>query len=197
MVQEMTTQDVTRTLMELGLTEIQTKVLLSLCRFDKATARDIAKDSGIHRQEVYPILNGLHILGLVERDIGAPNQYRTMPLGATLNALLERKITWMNELHKNTSELSKKLSTYNGPKKRDEEYYFKVITGRERLSKALINWQENARTWDFAVRYTQYGQQMNERLKTNRVTYREDIKIRIITSDKPKNHRPVSLGIKM
>ncbi len=182
-------EEIAQTLTDLGLTEIQTKILLVLHRFNYAAVKDIAKSAGIHRQEIYPVLSELQKLGLVERRIGIPNQYKTIPLSQTLNILLERKTNWMADLQKKTTELVQKanIGVESRVQTEQEDYDFTLITGVERFSQALYDWAKNAQTIDDVLIFDRFSYQIGERLRTASFRYKENVKFRIVTSARPEN----------
>ncbi len=182
-------EEIAQTLTDLGLTEIQTKILLVLHRFNYAAVKDIAKSAGIHRQEIYPVLSELQKLGLVERKIGIPNQYRTFPLAQVLKILVERKANWMSELQKKTAGLILKANAEIETRAciKQEDYDFTLITGVERFSQALSDWIKNAHAIDEVIKFDRFSYQIGERLNTSTFRYREDVKIRIATCARPED----------
>ena len=182
-------EEIAQTLIDLGLSGIQIKVLLVLQRFDCASVKDIAKAAGIHRQEIYSVLNELQKLGLIERRIGVPNQYKAIALSQILHILLERKANWMSGLHKKTTELIQKANVEIELKaaNKQEDYDFTLITGVERFSQALKEWVKNADTLDEVLRFDRFSYQIGERLGTANYKYKENVKFRIVTSASPKN----------
>jgi sugar-specific transcriptional regulator TrmB len=102
-------QDI-HTLMELGCTEGQARVYLSLTKLDVARASTITEISKIHRQEVYRLLHELQEKSLVEKIISSPTTYRAIPLEAGLAFLLKTKANELEKLRNEASELIKKQS---------------------------------------------------------------------------------------
>jgi sugar-specific transcriptional regulator TrmB len=188
-------EEITQTLTDLGLTAIQTKVLLALQRFDYAAVKDIAKTAEVHRQEIYPVLSELQKLGLVERKIGIPNQYKTIPLSQILKILLERKANWMSEVQKKTTELIQKANAEVESKTgtKQDDYDFTLITGVERFSQALCDWIKNAQTIDEVIRFDRFSYQIGERLKASTFRYRKDVKVRIATCARPEDMHVLEL----
>jgi sugar-specific transcriptional regulator TrmB len=192
-------EEIAQTFVDLGLTAIQAKVLVTINGFEYATVKEIAKAAGIYRQEVYPVLKELQSLGLVERKLGVPNEYRTMPMAQMLGILLERKTNWMSEVQKRTSELIKKTKdeTELNTRTKQEEYDFTLITGVERFGQALVNWTNSARTIDEVIRFDSFSYQIGDRLKTDRLMYQENAKVRLVTCARPENvHVPENFEIR-
>jgi sugar-specific transcriptional regulator TrmB len=181
-------EEIAQTLTDLGLTTIQIKVLLVLQRFNCASVKDIAKAAKIHRQEIYTVLSELQKLGLVERRIGIPNQYKTVPINQILTILLERKANWMSQVQKKTAELIQKVNSETEFKTntKQEDYDFTLITGVERFSKALYDWAKDADTIDEVLIFDRFSYQIGERLGTSNYRYKENVKFRIVTSARPE-----------
>ena len=182
-------EEIAQTLTDLGLMSIQVKLLLILERFDYASVKDLAKASGIHRQEIYPVLFELQKLGLVEKRIGKPNQYKTIPLTQILNILLERKANWIAELQKKTPELVQKANAEIKSTAfiKQEDYDFKLITGIESFSQALFDWVKNAQSIDMILMFDRFASQIGERLKTANFIYKENVRVKIVTDALPDN----------
>ena len=90
------------TLKDLGLTFSQARVYLAAAKLGRAKAVDIWKESGVGRQEVYRILSELLELGLIEKEITKPTQFRATSLTKGLKILL-------NARHKEISALDVKV----------------------------------------------------------------------------------------
>jgi sugar-specific transcriptional regulator TrmB len=100
-------EEINETLAELGLTSLQVKVYLALNRLNQATVKDISNVLKVARQEIYRALAELLRLGLIEKRITAPNQFRAIPLEQVLGFLLERKRNQMSKLEEKTSRIVK------------------------------------------------------------------------------------------
>ena len=79
------------TLKELGLTFSQAKVYLAAAKLGRANANDIWKESGVGRQEVYRILSEILELGLIEKEISRPTQFKSVELSKGLKILLNTR----------------------------------------------------------------------------------------------------------
>ena len=184
-----------QSLTDLGLTALQARILLTLHKFDCASVKDVSKDAEIHRQEIYTVLIELQRLGLVERKIGLPNLYKAIPLGKTLEILLERKKCWMSEVQQTTAELIQKVNNESKLKANTTpaDYDFTLVTGVERFSQALNDWIRNAQTIDEVIKFDSFSHQIGERLKVSTFVYREDVKVRLVTCTSPENVNLIGL----
>jgi sugar-specific transcriptional regulator TrmB len=78
-------------LTELGLTQNQAKVYLSVAKIGPATISDVADDSGVRREEVYRLLPDLEKIGLVERLMGKPMRIRSPDVESAMSSLIRRE----------------------------------------------------------------------------------------------------------
>lgn len=78
-------------LTELGLTQNQARVYLSVAKLGPATISDVADHSGVRREEVYRLLPDLEKIGLVERLMGKPMRIRTPDVQSAMSSLISRE----------------------------------------------------------------------------------------------------------
>jgi sugar-specific transcriptional regulator TrmB len=88
-------------LTSLGLTILQAKVYLALVKSGSSTIREISKTSDVARQDLYRITSELQKLGLVERVIANPTEFRAIELTGGISILLQR-------VHEKEAEIRKK-----------------------------------------------------------------------------------------
>ena len=86
------------TLTELGLSTTQAKIYLALVKTENQTAQTISKLSTVSRPDVYRVLNQLQDLGLVEKIIAKPEEFRAIPIEEGVSILLQRRINKTREL---------------------------------------------------------------------------------------------------
>jgi sugar-specific transcriptional regulator TrmB len=78
-------------LVDLGLTPVQARVYLTLARFGASRTKAISQISKVAQPDVYNALSKLQQLGLVEKLIKTPLEYRAIPLNEGVSFLLETK----------------------------------------------------------------------------------------------------------
>lgn len=78
-------------LKNLGLTVNQAKVYLSLLEMGPLKVSEITKTTRITRPNVYPTLERLQQLGIVEKILTTPSSYKATPLREAVALLLEAK----------------------------------------------------------------------------------------------------------
>ncbi len=93
------------TLVKLGLSPNQAKIYKSLVGFDNLSVKEIEKNSGVHREEIYRKIKELEKLGFVERVLTKPLQFRAAPLESVLKTLLHRKAVEIKHLQLETKEM--------------------------------------------------------------------------------------------
>jgi sugar-specific transcriptional regulator TrmB len=97
-------------LVGLGLSGRQARVYLGLRGCGGGCVREVAVVSGVHRQEVYRLLEGLLELGLVCKSVSVPVRFRAVPVGEAVRLLLLRKSGQVTVLRRQTKWLIKKYS---------------------------------------------------------------------------------------
>jgi sugar-specific transcriptional regulator TrmB len=80
-----------QTLRELGLTFLQAKVYLTLVRTRNITIKNIAEKTNIARQEAQRVTVELQNLGLVEKLLVNPTEFKPIPINDAITFLLERR----------------------------------------------------------------------------------------------------------
>lgn len=93
---------------ELGLTFSQAKVYFNAAKLGRAKAKDLWKESGVGRQELYRILDQLLEMGLIEKEICVPTQFRSLPLSRGVSLLYNRKRDEVFKLKTETQKIMRK-----------------------------------------------------------------------------------------
>jgi sugar-specific transcriptional regulator TrmB len=122
-----------KTLMGLGLTFCQAKVYLALVLNGSCAAKTLSRHSRVTRQDIYRIMPKLQKLGLVQKALSIPTEWKATPIDEGLKILLERKNKQFSELKEKTTEL---LSSFRENKRRTErrkkkEPEFVIVPGGE------------------------------------------------------------------
>jgi sugar-specific transcriptional regulator TrmB len=116
-----------QTLMGLGLTYCQAKGYLTLVLNGSCTAKTISRLSKVTRQDIYRIMPTLQKLGLAQKVLGIPIEWKATPIDKGLAILLERKNKQLSELHEKTTELLSSLRENNKRTERREDWSEFVI----------------------------------------------------------------------
>lgn len=104
--------DYVHTLMDLGLTLVQAKVYIALCRLESGTIKTIARTANLARQDIYRIMPALQEMGLVEKIIAEPTQFKAIPIKSGVDTLLQCKMREHEELKQKTADLLENLVNF-------------------------------------------------------------------------------------
>jgi len=110
-----------QTLMGLGLTFCQAKVYLALVPNGSCTAKTISRISKVTRQDIYRIMPKLQKLGLVQKTLSIPTEWKATPIDDGLAILLERKKKQLSKIQEKTTNLLSNFRKHNKRTERKEE----------------------------------------------------------------------------
>ncbi len=168
---------------------------------EKSTAKEIANQSNIARQEVYRLLAELQKKSLIERIIASPTQFKAIPFEEGLLILVRRKEKEVSEIKKKMCTILNNFTQSNVKTAADKDAsQFAYIPGREafvlKLKKIVENVEE---TIDISIENKAHLQSvflLSEDIKKN---LRKGIRYRVITddSDDIKSLKKVQKFIKM
>jgi sugar-specific transcriptional regulator TrmB len=102
-----------QSLNDLGLTLVQAKIFLSLSQTETMDAKTISQLSTVARPDVYRALTKLQEAGLIEKEIGRPALFRTIPTEDAFALLMENQSRKHKELKAKTANLSRKYKKSN------------------------------------------------------------------------------------
>lgn len=94
-----------QTLIDLGLTLVQARVYLALARLSTSKISVLSKASDVARPDVYRTLNKLYELGLVEKIVKNPVQFKALTIEEGIKVLLAKKQEEYERLKSETDEL--------------------------------------------------------------------------------------------
>jgi sugar-specific transcriptional regulator TrmB len=120
-----------QTLVDLGLTNSQAKVYLTLITYGKMKGRTIGKSSGVARQDIYRVLDELQEKGLVEKIIMMPTEYQATPIEIGMSILLRQKAREYQMFEKKTKCIQKKFQAQATKKQPLEESQFSLISEKD------------------------------------------------------------------
>jgi len=131
-------------LTDIGFTQTQAKLYLTLLKLGQANGNSIAKNSEIPRQVVYRTLDELQKLGLVQKEIGRPNKFTATPIKHGLNIIMTQRRKQYNEIRQKAKGFLQQMQNYNRIKDKDQNYKFSVLEGRERILQIFKEYHKNA-----------------------------------------------------
>lgn len=123
--------EVIQTLMHLGLTCSEATIYLTLVKLRKSGAKKIANMANIARPDVYRIMPCLEQLGLAEKILAKPIEYKATPLKNGYQILLQNKSQEFIELKDKTIDLIENTNdTIDKGTLPDEEQNFVLISSK-------------------------------------------------------------------
>jgi sugar-specific transcriptional regulator TrmB len=96
-----------KTIVDLGLTGVQARIYLSLLRIGTAPIKETANAAKVARPDVYRALATLLELGLVEKVISTPAQYKPVSIIDGVQVLMSRRANENVELNRRVTNLIK------------------------------------------------------------------------------------------
>lgn len=143
----MLSQDETvETLVNLGLTVLQARVYIALCRLGTQTGRATAKAAKVAPQDVYRVLTELQEKGLIEKLFSKPNLYKPAPVNQALSMLLHDRNEQTYKLKKAVSEICKNFEKRDYQDNKDVTKEFALLPAQERAINKDVNLFETAKT---------------------------------------------------
>jgi len=105
-----------KTLVSLGLSEMDAEIYVYLVKNGSQTAKDIVASLKVHRQQLYRSLKNLQNKGIVVPSKERPARFSAVMLEKVLEIFLKAKIEQQQNLQKNKAEI---LSTWQSLVGRD------------------------------------------------------------------------------
>ena len=175
----------------LGLTVLQAKVYLALVKSGTATIKEISKTAGVARQDLYRITSALQKLGLVERVIAIPTEFRAIELTGGISLLLQRVHQKEAESHKKILKLMQRYQDKNVEVKPLEGGpLFILVPEGEAVILRTMKALENAQTsMDSIISWRKFSYLMLNAQKFQlKEALKRGVKLRFIT-EKPEDER--------
>ena len=89
----------------LGLTEYESKTLVTLFKFDEIEAPEISRRAQVPKTRIYDVLDRLVRRGLAIEIKGRPKRYRVIDRAVAIDTLVERKKEGVRQIEKNAQEM--------------------------------------------------------------------------------------------
>lgn len=177
-------------LKDIGLTNNQAKVYLALLDMGPSKVSEITKTARVTRPNLYPILDALQRLGIVEKILTIPARYRAIPLRNAIELLMEAR-TREYEKAKVAAELICSLVQREQQVRtvRELDAQFILIPEGKTLLNRISSAIESARfSIEIAVSWKRFVQGVTEAFAESLEQIgKKKVKIRAIT-EKPSNH---------
>jgi sugar-specific transcriptional regulator TrmB len=134
-----TLQKISATLTSHNLSKNEARVYLYLARFGPIKALNIAQSLGVHRTEIYKILNRLESRGFVSRVLERPLKFKAIPFENVLEVFISERRQRISQLEKKKSEL---IDIWKSLPKADKvekvKQIFQVMESKKQISLKVI-----------------------------------------------------------
>ncbi len=141
--------------LNLGLSNSQAKVYLTVSKLGQAKARNIWKVAKVARQDIYRILDELVELGIIERLIKNPCEFRAFPLVEGVEILLARTKAKSQqrilELRQESAQFIKEVSATTVPTLPNQESEFSISDGEASLIKLRKAMEQSQSTVELTI----------------------------------------------
>lgn len=126
----------------LGLTNLQAKVYLSFLNIGTTTAKTIAKNTDVARQDVYRILAELEKIGLIQKIFSTPTRYTPVSPNDAVDILTDRR----QKEHLDSLDKAKEFCQRHENKKilSTEDIHYILIPPKQRYIKKSKELYENS-----------------------------------------------------
>ena len=182
--------------MSLGCSLSQARVYVALVQIGTSTITTLAKATGIHRENLYKIIESMVEKGLIEKQIGVPTKYRVVPPQEILPILVTHKKEQISQIETEVKKLVQSFQINSsqklGVKSADTE--FMVISGRNLIIKQLREALKNTRsTVDTITTQKRFSRAIVEFSECYERALKRGVKIRLAT----KKHRPEKAALEI
>ena len=97
------------TLTQLGLTVLESRIYLGLCKNGKLSTKEISKVTKTAQSDIYRVVKSLQNKGLVEKQIEKPVRYKAISFETGSIFLLDRRKAECKDLQKKISRINRQL----------------------------------------------------------------------------------------
>lgn len=127
-------KDRIKLLVEVGFTETQAKLYLTLINMGKTDAKNLSRQANVPRQATYRALGELQEKGLIEKILALPQEYKAIPLSDGLSIMMKEKAAAYEKM---TSDVKTFLKEYNKQQEQptEEKYQISIIEGKDTIIK--------------------------------------------------------------
>jgi sugar-specific transcriptional regulator TrmB len=185
-----------QTLVSLGLTTNQAKLYLTSLKIGYATAKVLAQNSHIGREEVYRVLPSLQNLGLIKKYLSSPTSYEPIDPNEAMSILINNKTNELSEVKRKAVDFVSHCPRVKT--KSDENDMFIMITNMDKALHMLIQAYKDAnRLCFFTSGYERFILRMNMSEKQEQITQmlrglNRGVKIRTVL-DEPVDGKQIPL----
>jgi sugar-specific transcriptional regulator TrmB len=190
------TEKQVQTLVCLGLTVNQAKIYLTNLKTGCTTAKLIAQNSSIGREEVYRVLPSLQNIGLIKKHLGSPSTYEPIDPNEAMSILVSNKSTELTEVKQKAAEFVASIPVVKT--KSEENDDFTMITNMNKALHMLIQaYKDTKNVAFFTSGYERFISRMNmpekeEQIKEMLGALKRGAKIKAVL-DEPVGNKEIPL----
>ncbi len=172
------------TLTRLGLTLNQARVYVSLVRSGPATAKEIAKNANITRQDIYRIMPSLQAQSMVEKIISSPIRYKAVAPKQAVSALLKRRTSELNDLQEKAEHLPIFSDDFQEEPSFEKQFEFTFVPEKEAIIKRIRDAIDGVQeTLDIVTLPKRLPQATLEFFDTRMKALKRGVKIRLLSEE--------------
>lgn len=166
---------------QLGLTNREAEVYLTICKLSQATAKIIAKTAQIARAEVYRAIPELQKRGLIKRILTTPVSFRAIPLSEGFSILLQQEREKLKEKQAKTEQFLQNFNQKETPNQEDFQYTY--IAGREAGNRKFSRLLESVQiSIDGIISWKLLLQGINSHFESYKKSLERGVEIRRVTN---------------
>lgn len=128
-------QNAIHLLIQLGFTEAQAKIYLTLIKTGETDAKTLVKESNISNQVTYRTLDELITKGIVEKKLSIPHKYQAIPIQDTVDLVLNAKAEEYTSVLEKTKQLLSQYNKENLVNEKNQDLFISIIEGKETIIK--------------------------------------------------------------
>lgn len=183
-------------LTQLGFTNTQTKIYLTLLKMGGASAKTLSKNANVPTAIIYRTVDELQRMGVVEKEIAAPLKFKAVPLRFGLQVLMLRLLQQHEDIQEKAKRFLHRFEDYEEGSLEDSDYKFIVIQSKERIMQRMKLQHENAkRSADIISTWHRLLQIMDFCFECYKQALERGVKYRVIL-EKPKKTSELSNNLR-
>jgi HTH-type transcriptional regulator, sugar sensing transcriptional regulator len=183
-------------LVDLGLTLKQARVYLALARFGISRTLELSKTSNVARPDLYDALEKLQNIGLVEKIIKKPVEYRAAPLSEGLFLLLKTKEDQFEKIRAETEILREtvRLDEAKNKNQTENSQFVLIPAGRAVLDKIAASIENAQCTIELVVSWKRFSRGITSSFAESiEKAWAKNVKIRFIVEKPQKGETSMQL----
>ena len=131
-------------LKELGFSEDEAKIYITLRKADRKKAKDISKSLRMHKVQVYRCLKRMESRGIIKSSIGKPRYFISIPIEELIDFNIETRKAELSQLINNKKKIAEALKTIDQIKSDDAEPVCSFLEEITHIQAATRYWARKA-----------------------------------------------------